>query len=575
MAYPVAGKAQRTRAELLAAETGTIRKDWRGKISVAVTYPNTYYLGMSNLGFQTVYRFINQMDDLVCERAFLSEDKGKGQGRLRSLESGRYLTDFDIIAFSISFENDYANLLTVLAGAGIPLRSSERRTPHPLIIAGGVTTLLNPEPIALFVDCFLIGEAEEILPHFFRVYKECAQKEVLLESLSKQVSGTYVPALYDVEYRPDSTIAAFRPKGDFPDRIKPAKTNNLSSCDACSAILTPHTTFHDMYLIEAARGCPHGCRFCATGFVSRPPRFRTAAQLESSLDRAAACATRVGLMASAVSDVPGVEGVCLKAKDLNLQLSFSSLRADLLTWEFLSILKEAGVKTATIAPDGGSERMRRIVNKGVDEEDILRATELLVLAGIPHLKLYFMVGLPEETMADVEGILRLCKKIKHTFLRVSREKGRIGQIIVSLSSFVPKPFTPFQWVPMDDVSVLKAKIKHVRNVLRRVANVKVHADLPKWAYIQALFSRGDRRLADLLEGVNRNKGNWTQSLKESIINPDFYVHRKRPFDEILPWDFIDHGLRKAYLVGEYQKALRAETSPPCQVDLCKSCGICK
>jgi len=572
---PMLRKAQRTRRELLGAETGTVRKDWRGKVSVVVTYPNTYYLGMSNLGFQTVYRLINGFDDVVCERAFVSEEKGRGQGHLRSLESGRYLTDFDIIAFSISFENDYANLLTVLAGAGIPLRSSERGTPHPLIIAGGVTTLLNPEPIALFVDCFFIGEAEEILPHFFRVYKECSRRDGLLEALCQQVPGTYVPAFYDVDYESDGTIAAFRPKGDFPVKIRPPKVKDLSSCDACTTILTPHTSFNDMYLIEAARGCPHGCRFCATGFVYRPPRFRTATQLKSSLDRKAAGARRVGLMASAVSDVPCLEDLCRKAADLDLQLSFSSLRADLLTPEFLKILKEAGVKTATIAPDGGSERMRRIINKGLDEEDVLRATELLVRAGIPNLKLYFMVGLPEETMADVEGIVSLCKKIKHRFLKVSREKARIGQIIVSLSSFVPKPFTPFQWVPMEDVKVLKTKIKHVTNGLRRVANVKVHADLPKWAYIQALLSRGDRRTAELLEGVHRNDGNWVRTLKESIINPDFYVHRKRPLDEILPWDFIDHGIKKAYLVEEYQKALRAETSPPCQVDLCKACGVCR
>ncbi|MDY6951109.1 MAG: radical SAM protein, partial [Thermodesulfobacteriota bacterium] len=496
-------KAKRTRRELLWAETGTVRKDWRGKISVAVTYPNTYHLGMSNLGFQTVYSLVNGFDDVVCERAFLSKEKGKGQGHVRSLESGRYLTDFDIIAFSISFENDYANLLTVLAGAGIPLRSSERRAPHPLIIAGGVTTFLNPEPIALFVDCFLIGEAEEILPHFFRVYRECSRREALLEALSRRVSGAYVPAFYDVDYKPDGTIGAFRPKGDFPLKITPPKAKDLSSCDVCTTILTPHTTFNDMYLIEAARGCPHGCRFCAAGFVYRPPRFRTATQLEESLERAAAGTKRVGLMASAVSDIPWLEGFCRRARDLDLQLSFSSLRADLLTPEFLKSLEEAGVKTATIAPDGGSERMRRMINKGVDEEDVLKATELLVRTGIPNLRLYFMVGLPEETMTDIEGIVNLCKKIKHRFLKMSREKARIGQIIVSLSSFVPKPFTPFQWVPMDDVKDLKAKIRHVTKGLRRVANVKVHADLPKWAYIQALLSRGDRRTAELLEGVHR------------------------------------------------------------------------
>jgi radical SAM superfamily enzyme YgiQ (UPF0313 family) len=280
-------------------------------------------------------------------------------------------------------------------------------------------------------------------------------------------------------------------------------------------------------------------------------------------------------MATAVSDVPHLEDLCRKAMARNLELSFSSLRADLLTPEFLEVLKGAGVKTATIAPDTGSERMRRVINKGMGERDVLKATELLVKAGIPNLKLYFMVGLPEETMADVEGIVSLCKKVKHVFLKTSRKTARIGQIIVSLSSFVPKPFTPFQWVPMEDVKGLKAKIKHVKDGLRRVANVKVHADLPKWAYIQALLSRGDRRTAELLEGVHKNEDNWPRTLKNAIINPDFYVYRERSFNEILPWDFIDHGIKKTFLIEEYEKALREETSPPCQVDLCKACGVCK
>jgi radical SAM superfamily enzyme YgiQ (UPF0313 family) len=568
-------KAGRTRTEFLGAETGTIRKDWRNKISVALTYPNTYHVGMSNLGFQTVYRLINGFDDVLCERVFLPEEEGRPKGRIRSLESDRPLADFDIIAFSISFENDYANLLTVLAGAGIPLRSSERQPPQSLIIAGGVTTFLNPEPIAPFVDCFLIGEAEQILSDFFRVYKESFHKEALLERLARHVPGAYVPAFYDVDYKPEGTIAEFRPKDDFPVKVRAARAKDLSCCDACTTVLTPHTTFDNTYLIEAVRGCPHGCRFCATGFVYRPPRFRPTTQLQISLDHAAARARRVGLMASAVSDIPSLEGLCQRAIDLGLQLSFSSLRADLLTPEFLEVLNGAGVKTATIAPDAGSERMRRVINKGMGEEDVLRAAELLVGAGIPNLRLYFMLGLPEETMADVEAIVGLCKKIRHGFLKASRKKARMGKIIVSLSSFVPKPFTPFQWVPMEEARELKAKIRHVRDGLRRVANVKVHADLPKWAYIQALLSRGDRRTAELLQGVHKNNGNWARTLKESIINPDFYVYRQRPLDEILPWDFIDHGIKKAYLIEEYEKALREETSPPCQVSRCKACGVCK
>jgi len=526
-------KPRDPRTAFLSAERGTIKKDWRGKISVALAYPNTYHVGMSNLGFQSVYRLINDLDTVVCERAFLPEGAGRAHGRLRSLESGRRLADFDIIAFSISFENDYPNLLTILALAGLPLLSSERHPPHALIIAGGATSLLNPEPIALFVDCFLIGEAEPILPGFFDLYEK------------------------------------------HSPRVKRVIAEDLSSWDTCTTVLTPHTTFDNTYLIEAARGCPHGCRFCAAGFVYRPPRFRTTGQLENALGQAAGRARGVGLMAAAVSDVPGLERVCRKAIDHDLRLSFSSFRANLLTSEFLDVLKQARIKTATIAPDAGSERMRRVINKGINEQDILKAAEWLVGAGIPNLKLYFMVGLPGETMSDVESIVALCKKIKHRFLKASRAMARLGQIMVSMSSFVPKPFTPFQWVPFEDVKGLKAKIKHVKDGLRRVPNVRVHADLPKWAYVQALLSRGDRRTAELLVGVHKNNGNWVKTLKGSIINPDFYVYRERSLDEILPWDFIDHGINKAFLVEEYQKALREETSPQCHVGQCKACGVCE
>ena len=563
-----------TNKELLAAERGTVRKDWTGKIRIALAYPNRYHVGMSNLGFHAIYRLLNDYQDVVCERVFLPEENG-AHGGLRSIESQRPLDNFDIIAFSISFENDYPNVLALLTEAGIPRWSSERDTPYPLVIAGGVTAFLNPEPIAPFVDCFLVGEAEPILGPFLDVYRSHSDKQELLQTLAMNVPGIYVPGLYDVAYNPNGTIAEFRPKSGAPAKVQRVVLHDLSSLDTCSVILTPHTTFRDTYLVEAGRGCPYGCRFCATGFVYRPPRFRAKDALENCLEKGGIRSNRIGLMAPAVLDVPYLAELCQKALSLGVQLSFSSLRADRLTEELLDVFKRSGLKTVTIAPDAGSERMRRVINKGMTDQDVLRAVDLLVGAGIPNLKLYFIVGLPTETMSDVEAIVALCKQVKHRFLKASRTTQRIGQIIVSLNSFIPKPSTPFQWVPLENVKTLKAKIKHVKDGLRRVANVRVHADLPRWAYIQALLSRGDRRTAYLLAAVHDNNGNWAKTLKASVINADFYVHRERPLDEILAWDFIDHGINKAFLVEEYYKALREESSPPCDVGRCKACGVCK
>jgi radical SAM superfamily enzyme YgiQ (UPF0313 family) len=286
--------------------------------------------------------------------------------------------------------------------------------------------------------------------------------------------------------------------------------------------------------------------------------------------------SKIGLVGTAVSDLPDLTALCAAAKQRDLQLGFSSLRADALNADLVGALKDGRVKTATIAPETGSQRMRQVINKGLDEQDILKATEALVSGGIPNLKLYFMVGLPTESGDDIKAIVALVKKIKHHFLRASKPKGRMGEITVSLSCFIPKPFTPFQWSAMDEVKALKHKLRQVKTGLRKVPNVRVHADVPRWAYVQALLSRGDRRVAQLLAAAHQNKGNWPQTLKTASVNADFFVCRNREPDELLPWDFIDHGIDKQFLWHENQRALQAKTSPPCPMDpqQCKICGVC-
>lgn len=565
---------EKTHEDLLAAEIGTIRKTWKGRLRIALVYPNTYHVGMSNLGFQTVYRQLNDFAHVVCERAFLPDTRYRDPGRLLSLESQRPLNDFDIIAFSLSFENDYPHILDILKQAALPLNSSDRGTPHPLVIAGGVACFLNPEPIAPFIDCFLIGEAEVLLAPFIDRIDPGADRNRTLKTLAREVPGVYVPAFYRPVYHQDGTLDAFETLDAVPEKIRRGVLDDTGHIPAHSAIITPNTTFGQTCLMEVSRGCPHGCRFCSAGFVYRPPRFIPADTLEKAFEKETQVSRKIGLVGTAVSDHPELDRLCQNAHQNEIEISFSSLRADSLTPELINALRRSRVKTATIAPDAGSERMRKVINKGISEDDILHAAETLVAGGIPNIKLYFMIGLPTETSEDVASIVTLCKKVKHGFLQSSRARKRMGEITVSLNTFVPKPFTPFQWVAMTEILPLKHKIKQLQNGLKRVANVRLHADIPRWAYVQGFLSRGDRRVADILQLVAKKRGNWASTLKESVVNTDFYNHRRRPLSERLPWDFIDHGIKKSFLQQEYRRALAGKETPPCRMAPCRLCGIC-
>ncbi len=556
------------------AETGVIRKSWKGKISIALIYPNRYAVGLPNLGFQTVYSLFNSMESVVCERVFLPDTD---DARPLSLESSKPLTQFDIIAFSISFENDYLNVPILLNAAGIPPRSSERDDAMPLVIAGGVACIINPEPIAHFIDCFLIGEAEMLLFPFISHIDSGFTRDELLCQLASHVPGAYIPAFYEDRYTPESGFTGLFPLKDVPEKISRVFVPQIDLFQTQSTVIASQSSFGNSHLVEVSRGCPHGCRFCSAGFVYRPPRFRSLSVLESCIHNGIQRSDRIGLVGAAVSDLPDLDRLCKHAQKVGAHLSFSSLRADALTPSLIASLAASGVKTATIAPDAGSERMRQVINKGITELQIREAATALVSAGIPNLKLYFMIGLPTETPEDVDAIVILCRKIKDGFLESSRAIGHIGSITVSINAFIPKPFTPFQWAAMDRKDVLKKKFETVLRGLKSVPNMRVEVNNFKESIISAMLSKGDRRFSALLMRAAKNRGNWRKTLREMPQLPlSSCIYRERCVEEPLPWDHIDNGIDKTFLQKEYDRALNGKKSPPCSMASgCQICGVCK
>ena len=536
----------------------------RGKLLIGLAYPNRYYTAMSNLGFQAVYQLFNDQPQTVCERVFWPDPEDLAEVRrtgtpLFTLESQRPVRTFDILAFSISYENDYPHLLQMMELAGIPLLRQERKEGHPLIMAGGATVLLNPEPLAEFVDFFVIGEAEAIVAPLVRVLREGKYqgkpKEELLNELTA-LEGVYVPEFYSIVYRPEGTIESRTPRGNAPSRIRRGWLKNLNEALTASSVLTPHTELSDMFLVELSRGCHRRCRFCASCYTYFPHRVREEPFLREMALRDSSPGTKVGLVGAAISDYPDLLTLGREVLQSRRTLSFSSLRVDSLTPELADLVYDSGQKTVTLAPEAGSERMRRVIGKGFTEEEILRAAETLVDRGVRSFRLYFMIGLPEEKAEDIRGIVDLAKKIRHHMRERSRGKKGAERILLSLNSFVPKPGTPFQWHPFENVRSLNEKIKMVERGVRREKGVSVAADLPKWSYVQTLLARGDRRVGKLLLAVHRLNGNWPQAYRSVDVNPDFYVYRERGRDEIFPWDFIDHGIHKEWLWAEYQRALQ-------------------
>ncbi len=551
---------------ILEKERGTVQKPWGGKKSICLIYPNTYHVGMSNLGFQTVYQCLNSEDDIVCERAFLpdSEDLQEYTNTrtpLFSLESQKPLSNFDIIAFSISFENDFINILTLLDLAHIPIESRLRGDGYPLMIAGGVAIFLNPEPISEFFDLFIIGEAEEVIREFLEVYRNARSEKGNREKndflrKAEEIEGIYVPKFYQVTYTEEGKIEAMTSETGFPRRVKRRWVKEIDRFPNLSVLFTRETEFKEMALVEVNRGCPRGCRFCAACFVYHPFRNRSLSVLETLSKKGLVQEHRIGLSGTAVSDYPDLLPLCQNILSQQGSISLSSLRVDAITPALVQCLREGGNRTVAIAPEAGSERLRKVLKKGYTEEEILKAIDTLVEKGLYQIKCYFLIGLPSETDEDVKAIPLLAKKIRHQILSNRKSNKDRWKLVLSVNPFIPKPATPFQWAPLEEVSELKRKLKVIQRALKGEKGIEMIHDLPKWAYIQALLSRGDRRVGKILIAAHHYGGDWGRSLRETNINPDFYVYRKRDLDEVFPWDFIDHGISKEELKDEYLKAMK-------------------
>jgi len=445
-----------------------------------------------------------------------------------------------------------------------------------LVLAGGVATFLNPEPLAPFVDAFFLGEGEAGAVAFFLFLAAgtpTRHRAQLLQEVAGTVPGAYVPAGYQPRYSEGGVLAAFEPGPGFPAKVTAPHLPELGPYPTHSHILAPQSEWGEMFLVETGRGCSRGCRFCAAGFVYRPPRERPLEELWTQIGQGIMEKRKVGLVGAAVSDHPAVKELCRKILGAGGGIGISSLRADSADAELFALLVQGGVRSVALAPEAGSERLRRVLNKSLTQEDLAHAAVALAQSGIPQLRLYFMVGLPTETREDVAEIPRLVRYLEHRVVKESAGKKHLGLITLSLSSFVPKPFTPFQWSPFAEVAELKKRLRLLTREFHGVKEVRVHTDLPKWAYVQALMARGDRRVGDILEAAHER--GWNRALTENPVNPDFFTLRERRLDELFPWDFIDHGLKKDYLWEEYQRALEGKETPPCRPATCTRCGICR
>jgi radical SAM superfamily enzyme YgiQ (UPF0313 family) len=561
-------------AELLRAEVPLQDLHRGGRLRVALCWPNLYFVGMSNLGFQSVYQMLNAHPEVSCERVFLPEDEHAatlGRGRnLTSLESGRELRDFDVIAFSVSFENDYLHIVKMLHLAGIPLRAKDRGPRDPIVLMGGAAVFLNPEPLAPFADVMAMGEGEALVPRLIEALVDEGGPRAGLERLGPK-QGFYVPSRYEVSYDPEGRVLRY----DGPGSVLRARGWPGAMALPQSVILTPHTEMSMKFMVEISRGCPCMCRFCWAGYNFLPVRGFTRKEIVDRAREVRPKTNKVGLVSTAVCDHPEIDGIVDDLAGLDYEVSVASLRLDDLTPGFVFKLADTGVQGLTLAPECGSDRMRHILNKQFTNAEILDKATWIFENGIQNLKLYYMVGLPFEEHGDVEAIVELTEQIRQRMLQVGKARGRVGRLHPSVNPFVPKPGTPYQWLPMEDPKETDKKLQYLRKAFARMPNVDAVIKSSRTGAVQSVLALGDRRVGDALEIAVTQGVDFRKALKIAGIDPGFYLFRGRERDEVLPWDIVDNGVSKAYYLRELDKAVQEKLSPHCpEIQGCIRCGVC-